>query len=142
MLVLTEHGQRLLLSWALTNAIPSSVFGVVNLFTNDAVPTVDSVVSDFEMATFPGYEPRNLLREDWSEPEVIDGQVVSIAPRVGEFRFTNYGSEATVNGYFLTDESGDHCIGAELFADPMPTPTCMYLDLIIQLAARNDPGND
>lgn len=140
MLVLTKYGQRLLQSWALTNAIPPSVFGVVSLYTNDVVPTVDSEVGDFEVATFPGSAAQELKRADWAEPEVIDDQVVSFAPKVGEFTFTNSGSEATVTGYFITDPSGVHCIGAEAFADAMTIPTGQRLELIIQLVARNDPG--
>jgi hypothetical protein len=85
----------------------------LRLFTNDLVPGPDDTVEAFVEATFAGYAPARLTRDDWM---VSLGATPSAATTPRTFRCTADGKAESVVGYYLTGRDGALRAPASRFA--------------------------
>lgn len=92
----------------------------LRLFVNDRLPTPTDTVDAYDEATFPGYQPIVLIRDDWdvrlstppAPPE--PPEVVAV---IQTFTRTQEGDPDDVYGYYLTDDDGALCAPAARFVD-------------------------
>jgi len=91
---------------------------VAHLFINAIVPTVDSVVANFNEATFTSYTNQNIV---WNSPPYTNGN--NQAEMTGGTLVWVAGSAPTtqtIYGAFVTDAGGTNLLWAERFTTPVP----------------------
>lgn len=81
----------------------------LKLYTNNVTPGEATILSDLTESTGTGYAAITFTGASWT----VTGGVASYA----EQTFTYTGAEATVYGYYITNNAGDELIAAELFSD-------------------------
>jgi hypothetical protein len=71
--ILPDEGIGDQLSYLLSAPITGVLPWQLVLFVNDLTPSYDTVFSDLEEATWPGYSRQTLSRSNWTVPTVYEG---------------------------------------------------------------------
>jgi len=85
------------------------------LFTNNEVPDQDSVLADFDIATFTGYGDVSIDRPTWTAPAIVANKAVSTwgtSPTL----WTCTAAPEEIFGYGIFDPDTDFLLLVELFA--------------------------
>lgn len=75
--ILPDEGIAAQLSYILSATISGVLPWQLVLFVNDITPDYNTVFSDLEEATWPGYSRQTLTRSAWTAPEVFEGCATS-----------------------------------------------------------------
>lgn len=92
-MVIPNVGKLLWLSWALSGSGSTYEDFVVELFQSDTTPDADSVLSDFTISDFPGYEIQTLTRADFSAPAIVSDQAQSTGTPIPTYTCTGGGGQ-------------------------------------------------
>jgi hypothetical protein len=112
--IVTNEGEREMLNRiSAKNLTPSDL--ILRLFTNNYVPTEDSVFADFVEPVDTQYAMIPLPGSSWDVATVGGASNATMVEQV-----FNFGATATVYGYFVTTLSGadEICFLAERFPAP------------------------
>lgn len=104
--VLTLEGQRVQLDLLVGRGRPESL--VLKLWVNDTEPSPDDRADQYVEPRDPGYRPRVLTGEQWTQDE--DGG------RSYPVQVFTFGGSLRVAGYFLVRERSGTLVAAESFA--------------------------
>jgi hypothetical protein len=89
------------------------------LYKNDTAPKLSSVRSDFDRATFDGFEPVELQQQNWMPPVAV-GDYAQVQYGATAIQWTSTDPEPQmVFGYFVTDVVGVALLWAERFDEPI-----------------------
>jgi len=117
-LVLPNQGLPYLLDWLTRRPGGDELPWRLHLFVNDEDPVPESVFSEFEVATFGGYSPEELARENW-EAATLDGDRAVTTYTTTPITWTLVTGPQTVYGYLITDIFDAVLLVAERFETPV-----------------------
>ena len=86
---------------------------VMALYVNDYTPTVNSQVSDFDLASFDGYDSVPL--SDWGDPFISSGSVASLVHPVVSWTWKGSGDPPKVYGFFVVDKQFENFFYGERY---------------------------
>jgi hypothetical protein len=112
--IVTNEGEREMLNRIVAkNLNPSDL--MLRLYTNNYVPTEDSVFADFTEPVDGLYEAIPLPGSSWDVSTVINASKATLPEQIFSFS-----GAATIYGYFVTTLSGadEICFLAERFSSP------------------------
>lgn len=114
MLVVPQSGAHVLLEKGLDGL---TAVVDVNLYQNDMAPTPNSVLADFDVATYDGYAAEAITPTTWPIFNEGTAQVVAVGPGI-VFSPTGSVTPNVIYGYYVTDSTGTRLLWAERFAEP------------------------
>lgn len=114
-MVIPDEGKGRLALWAFITE--NSSFGSLRLqlYQNNYTPVDSSVLANFTLATFTGADPITIEREDWTGPSIESNIAYVYREPAPEWTMTA-GSDQTVYGWVLWDNSDSCVIAAQLFS--------------------------
>jgi len=118
-------------------AVTGALIGAeVELFQNDVNPTRGSVIADFDVATFAGY---NAEAVQWLEPSRADDGNIEVVGTLQEFRPTDDVTPNTIFGFFVTDGGTEVLYAARFENAPLPMGSTLD-SILLTLRARIPAG--
>lgn len=113
LMVAPNEGKTYLLDWMIrTNGSAPNLS--IQLFTNDFTPDNDSVLADFDLATFTGADPLTLTRSAWDAPFVAS-DVAYIEYPTPPTWVCSGGGPQTCYGWVAWEQAGSHVVFAQRF---------------------------
>lgn len=117
LMVAPNEGKLLLLAWLL-KVDPTTAFPLkLALFINDITPDDDTVLADFDPATFDDSDPIDIARSEFSTPAIVSNVAYTTRTPVPSWTCTSGGPE-TAYGWFLYDAAAGKCVLTQRFDSP------------------------
>lgn len=136
-LVVSDEGERYLLSRAIRDPWDTSETWLLHLYGNDYTPCKDTVEGDLEESDFPGYDTIVLNREDWTDPVTIMGVATSwngVTPKL----FEASSGSTLVYGYYITVPSAGVFLLSQRFDVTFLITSGQPLPIIPQLSLHSE----
>jgi hypothetical protein len=113
-MVIPNVGKLLWLEWALTGDGTTYEAVVVELYQSDTTPDADSVVTDFDVCDFTGYDIVVFARADFTTPAVVDDIAQTTGAPPPEYTCTG-GSPQDAYGWIMYGQESETLLAAQRF---------------------------
>lgn len=114
-MVIPNVGKLLWLEWALTGDGSTYEDLVVELYSSNTTPVDASILTDFTIATFPGYDLVTLARADFSTPVIVADVAQSTGEPTPTYTCTGGGGQL-VYGWVMRGATSGVLLAAQRFA--------------------------
>lgn len=134
--VVPNEGQLVLLSKMLKDALAVDEDYLLKLFSNAVTPDVNTTISTFTEANFPGYAPLTLTRAGWSTDSIAFGKAQITYP-IQSF-FCTGGTVQLIYGHFFLSSTSQKVLWAESYTVPVAMVPNAILNISPVFTLRND----